>query len=74
MGSPYMFSKCAEQNKIPLKILNKFSIMDLQSQLRQFKDFLQLYNIITEHCFKNCVNTVLTRDVEDDEVRNKLMI
>lgn len=43
--------------------------MDLQSQLRQFKDFLQLYNIITEHCFKQCVNTVLTRSVEDDEVK-----
>lgn len=45
--------------------------MDLQSQLRQFKDFLQLYNIITEHCFKHCVNTVLTRDVEEDEVRKE---
>lgn len=42
--------------------------MDIQSQLRQFKDFLQLYNLITEHCFKHCVNTVLTRSLEDDEV------
>lgn len=46
--------------------------MDIQSQLRQFKDFLQLYNLITEHCFKHCVNTVITRSVEDDEVKLKI--
>lgn len=45
--------------------------MDIQSQLRQFKDFLQLYNLITEHCFKHCISNNLTRSVEEDEVNLK---
>ncbi|XP_070503344.1 mitochondrial import inner membrane translocase subunit Tim10B-like [Chironomus tepperi] len=47
--------------------------MDLDSQLRQFKDFLQLYNVITERCFNSCVDGFFTREVESQEdfcVRN----
>ncbi|CAG9808293.1 unnamed protein product [Chironomus riparius] len=47
--------------------------MDLDAQLRQFKDFLQLYNIITERCFTSCVDGFFTREVENQEdfcVRN----
>lgn len=42
--------------------------MDLDAQLRQFKDFLQLYNTITEKCFNSCVDSFFTRNVEDNEV------
>ncbi|KAG5671976.1 hypothetical protein PVAND_002140 [Polypedilum vanderplanki] len=41
--------------------------MDLDSQLRQFKDFLSLYNTITEKCFNACVDGFFRRGVEDDE-------
>lgn len=45
--------------------------MDLDNQLRQFKDFLSLYNTITEKCFNSCVDGFFTRDVEKDEVNYK---
>lgn len=47
--------------------------MDLDSQLRQFKDFLSLYNTITEKCFNSCVQGFYTRNVENEEVRNKFL-
>lgn len=47
--------------------------MDLDAQLRQFKDFLQLYNIITERCFNSCVDGFFTREVESQEVGNFLL-
>ncbi|CAL1676658.1 unnamed protein product [Lasius platythorax] len=36
-------------------------------QLRNFKDFLVLYNQISETCFKKCANTFLTREITSDE-------
>ena len=39
-----------------------------KGQLRQFKDFLQLYNTITEKCFSSCVDNLFTRDVSESEV------
>jgi len=42
--------------------------MDIDSQLRQFKDFLQLYNVITERCFNSCVDGFFSREVESQEV------
>lgn len=41
----------------------------MDPQYRQLKDFLQLYNVITEQCFSSCVDTMMTRKVEIDEVR-----
>jgi len=35
--------------------------------LRNFKDFLQIYNIMSENCFNRCVNTFQTRDVTEEE-------
>ncbi|XP_011700196.1 PREDICTED: mitochondrial import inner membrane translocase subunit Tim10 B isoform X1 [Wasmannia auropunctata] len=36
-------------------------------QLRNFKDFLLLYNQISEMCFKKCANTFLSREITSDE-------
>ncbi|KAM0734875.1 Mitochondrial import inner membrane translocase subunit Tim10 B [Formica fusca] len=36
-------------------------------QLRNFRDFLLLYNQISETCFKKCANTFLTREITSDE-------
>ncbi|CAH1103240.1 unnamed protein product [Psylliodes chrysocephalus] len=36
--------------------------------LRNFRDFLQLYNQMTEMCFKRCINNVNTRDLDQDEI------
>lgn len=40
----------------------------MDPQVRQFKDFLQLYNTITEKCFNSCVDNLLSRSVADNEV------
>ncbi|XP_075226409.1 translocase of inner membrane 9b [Lycorma delicatula] len=40
--------------------------MDYMS-LRNFKDFLQQYNKITENCFLHCVNTLGERSVTSEE-------
>lgn len=39
----------------------------MDPQVRQFKDFLQLYNTITEKCFNSCVDNLLSRNVENNE-------
>lgn len=39
----------------------------MDPQVRQFKDFLQLYNTITERCFNSCVDNLFTRRVENNE-------
>ncbi|XP_066596330.1 mitochondrial import inner membrane translocase subunit Tim10 B-like [Prorops nasuta] len=36
-------------------------------QIRNFKDFLLLYNQITENCFRRCTNTFNTRDITEEE-------
>ncbi|XP_055698827.1 mitochondrial import inner membrane translocase subunit Tim10B [Phlebotomus papatasi] len=33
------------------------------SQIRNFKDFLQLYNKLTEHCFTKCVDNFHSRTI-----------
>lgn len=43
----------------------------MDPQVRQFKDFLSLYNTITEKCFGSCVDNILSRNVEDNEVKKK---
>lgn len=35
--------------------------------MRNFKDFLLLYNQISENCFKRCMNTFISRDISSDE-------
>ncbi|XP_076626492.1 mitochondrial import inner membrane translocase subunit Tim10B [Colletes latitarsis] len=40
--------------------------MDLMN-LRNLKDFLLLYNQISERCFKQCMNTFLSRDITTEE-------
>ncbi|XP_078045176.1 mitochondrial import inner membrane translocase subunit Tim10B [Augochlora pura] len=40
--------------------------MDVQ-QMRNFKDFLLLYNQISESCFKRCMNTFISRDISAAE-------
>jgi mitochondrial import inner membrane translocase subunit TIM10B len=34
----------------------------------QFKDFLQLYNLVSETCFNNCVTSLHSRDLQNEEV------
>ncbi|XP_059488885.1 mitochondrial import inner membrane translocase subunit Tim10 B [Neocloeon triangulifer] len=38
------------------------------SALRNFKDFLQLYNLVSETCFNNCVTSLHSRDLQTDEI------
>ncbi|XP_046743939.1 mitochondrial import inner membrane translocase subunit Tim10 B-like [Diprion similis] len=40
--------------------------MDL-AQIRNFKDFLLLYNQISDTCFRRCTNTFNSRDMDVDE-------
>jgi len=39
----------------------------MDAQIRNFKDFLQLYNKITELCFSQCVDNFHNRMVSSDE-------
>ncbi|XP_059621172.1 mitochondrial import inner membrane translocase subunit Tim10B [Phlebotomus argentipes] len=39
------------------------------SQIRNFKDFLQLYNKLTEHCFTKCVDNFYSRTISANETR-----
>jgi hypothetical protein len=41
----------------------------MDPDVRQIKEFLQLYNVITEKCFNSCVDTLMTRGIQNDEVR-----
>lgn len=41
--------------------------MDTLQLRNQLKDFLVLYNQISETCFKKCANTFLTREITSDE-------
>ncbi|XP_065088149.1 mitochondrial import inner membrane translocase subunit Tim10B [Ochlerotatus camptorhynchus] len=38
-------------------------------ELRNLKDFLTLYNQVTELCFKSCVDNFFGRDLSSDELR-----
>lgn len=42
--------------------------VDTAVQLRNFKDFLQLYNQMTENCFTRCVDEMNSRNLNRDEV------
>ncbi|XP_030750464.1 mitochondrial import inner membrane translocase subunit Tim10B [Sitophilus oryzae] len=37
-------------------------------KLKTFKDFLELYNKMTEMCFKRCVDNMYTRKLDQDEI------
>ncbi|XP_076674823.1 mitochondrial import inner membrane translocase subunit Tim10 B [Andrena cerasifolii] len=37
------------------------------THIRNFKDFLLLYNQISEACFKRCTNIFISRDISNDE-------
>jgi len=41
--------------------------MDGQS-LRNLRDFLQLYNRISETCFSQCISSLHQRDMQEDEI------
>ncbi|XP_014224959.1 mitochondrial import inner membrane translocase subunit Tim10 B-like [Trichogramma pretiosum] len=36
-------------------------------QIRNFRDFLMIYNKISDTCFTSCANSFMTREVEPDE-------
>lgn len=38
-------------------------------ELRNLKDFLGLYNKVTELCFSSCVDNFFARDLTQDEIR-----
>ncbi|XP_062549909.1 mitochondrial import inner membrane translocase subunit Tim10B-like [Armigeres subalbatus] len=38
-------------------------------ELRNLKDFLTLYNQVTELCFKSCVDNLFGRELSSDEIR-----
>lgn len=38
-----------------------------QNALRNFKDFLSLYNYMSHSCFEHCVNNFYSRDLASDE-------
>ncbi|XP_067000535.1 mitochondrial import inner membrane translocase subunit Tim10 B [Anabrus simplex] len=39
------------------------------SSLRNFKDFLQLYNVMSETCFLRCITSLYERDLTQDEAQ-----
>ncbi|KAJ6635961.1 Mitochondrial import inner membrane translocase subunit Tim10B [Pseudolycoriella hygida] len=39
----------------------------MDPQIRNFRDFLQLYNKLTETCFLHCTNNFFNRDLSSDE-------
>ncbi|XP_055312360.1 mitochondrial import inner membrane translocase subunit Tim10B [Sitodiplosis mosellana] len=39
----------------------------MDSQIRNFKDFLQLYNKLTEKCFLHCTDNFFTRELSAEE-------
>ncbi|PSN38950.1 hypothetical protein C0J52_08938 [Blattella germanica] len=39
------------------------------ASLRNFKDFLLLFNVISESCFRRCVYTLTGRGLTDEEAR-----
>lgn len=41
--------------------------MDIAANVRQFKDFLLLYNHISERCFNLCVNRFNDRELSSEE-------
>ncbi|KAL3267104.1 hypothetical protein HHI36_011244 [Cryptolaemus montrouzieri] len=41
--------------------------MDIESNIRNFKDFLQLYNQMTETCFGKCVDNLNSRILNPNE-------
>ncbi|XP_044749854.1 mitochondrial import inner membrane translocase subunit Tim10 B [Coccinella septempunctata] len=42
--------------------------MDIQANIRNFKDFLQLYNQMTETCFSKCVDNINSRKLDPNEI------
>jgi len=42
-------------------------VVDDVSQLRNVRDFLTLYNKITEHCFQKCATNLRKSKVDDNE-------
>lgn len=38
----------------------------------QYRDFLQLYNKLTELCFTQCVDNLFSRNLSNEEVSNSL--
>ncbi|XP_055956755.1 mitochondrial import inner membrane translocase subunit Tim9-like [Patella vulgata] len=47
--------------------LNQNAAVDTESTVRQFKEFLQQYNKLSEYCFGDCVTDFTTRKVLDSE-------
>lgn len=39
-----------------------------QQNLRNLRDFLYMYNNISEHCFHTCVNSLFEREIRPEEV------
>ncbi|KAK9876541.1 hypothetical protein WA026_013915 [Henosepilachna vigintioctopunctata] len=42
--------------------------MDIYTNYRNFKDFLQLYNQMTDTCFGKCVDNLYSRQLEPNEL------
>lgn len=42
-------------------------VVDDASQLRNIRDFLTMYNKITEHCFQKCATNLRKSKVDDNE-------
>ncbi|XP_003742815.1 mitochondrial import inner membrane translocase subunit Tim10B [Galendromus occidentalis] len=43
------------------------SVMDTESALRNFRDFLTIYNKMSEQCFAHCVNDLGQRQLTESE-------
>ncbi|KAB0793570.1 hypothetical protein PPYR_09099 [Photinus pyralis] len=41
----------------------------MEANIRTFKDFLQLYNLLSHTCFKRCIDNLNTRNLDDNEIK-----
>ncbi|KAK4872097.1 hypothetical protein RN001_016221 [Aquatica leii] len=40
----------------------------MEQNIRTFKDFLQIYNMLSEQCFKRCVDNLNSRTLDQNEI------
>jgi hypothetical protein len=54
---------------LPLWLGNVLAFSEFEYFPFQFKDFLQLYNVMSESCFLRCVTAFNSRALTDEEVK-----
>ncbi|KAK5639503.1 hypothetical protein RI129_011995 [Pyrocoelia pectoralis] len=41
----------------------------MEANIRTFKDFLQMYNLLSHTCFKRCIDNLNSRNLDSNEVK-----